>query len=47
MGMVPLHEVVTLTGVGGDVSEVPLPEVELPEGWVPPEGVTHVVIGSF
>lgn len=41
MDVVP--EVVTMTGLGGEASEVPLPEVELPEGWVPPEGVTQVV----
>lgn len=40
VGMVP--EVVTLTNVGGGVSEEPLPKAELPEGWVPSEMVTHV-----
>lgn len=38
--MVP--EVVTVFGLGGEASEVSLPEVELPESWVPPEGVTQV-----
>ena len=40
--MGPMPEVVTLPGVGGQISEVPLPEVELLKGWVPPEGVTQV-----
>lgn len=37
----------TLTSVGAEVSEVPLPEAELLEGWVPPEGVTQVIIDPF
>lgn len=40
MGVVP--EVITMTSLGGEASEVPLPEAELPKGWVPLEGVTQV-----
>lgn len=35
-------KVMTLSGVEGEVGEVPLPEVELLEDWVPPKGVTQV-----
>lgn len=31
-----------MTSLGGEASEVLLPEVELPKGWVLPDGVTHV-----
>lgn len=41
MGLVP--EVVTLPGAGGEVIELPLPEVELPRDWMPLEGVTQVI----
>lgn len=45
MGMV--LEVVIVTSLGGEVHEVPLPEVELLEGWVPLEGVAQVVTSYF
>lgn len=35
-------EVVTMTILESGVSEEPLPEVELPKGWVPPKVMTHV-----
>lgn len=38
VGMVP--EVVIVTNLEGGVNEEPLPNAELPEGWVPLEGVT-------
>ena len=40
MGLVP--KVVTLPSAGGEAIEMSLPEVELPRGWMPPEGVTQV-----
>lgn len=40
MGMVP--EAMTVTSLGGEASEMPLPEAELLEGWLPPDGVTQV-----
>lgn len=38
MGMV--LKAMTVIGLGGEASEVPLPKAELPKGWVPPDGVT-------
>lgn len=38
MGMIP--EVVPVTDLKGGVGEELLPGAELPEGWVPPKGMT-------
>lgn len=43
MGLIP--EVIPVTDLDGGVTEEPLPEAEIPKGWMLPEVMTQVWFG--